>query len=124
MTDQIKKASKSDMRFAIIRASRALDLAMEFNARENATANFAGVPRNIAFDLARNVLYVIGVNGEEIVRRAISCGEHSPADLNRIIAEIAEEDAYSALPECESCGAKVTPGECCRECWTECAKVA
>ena len=119
MTDQIKKApTKSDKRFAIIRASRCMDLAMEFNAHEKVTANFAGDVCCSAFRLAEKTLDVIGVNGTEVIDRCNNTGEFSPKDIARVIQEIAEEDDYALLPECTECGAKVKPGENCPECWS------
>lgn len=120
MTDQIKKATKSDIRFAIVRASRLMDLAFEFNCHEKSTANFAGDVCCGAFRLAEKTLDIIGVNGTEVIERAVSCGECTPKLIAHFIQEIADEDAYEALPECTECGAKVQPGENCTECWTEC----
>jgi len=119
MTDQIKKATKSDKRFAIVRASRCLDLAFEFNGWEKNTANFTGDPCCDAIRLAKTTLNVIGWPGDEIIDRAVNCGEYSPKDLSRFIDEIMEEIAHEVLPECKDCGAKMTTDTC-----TECTRNA
>lgn len=92
MVKKESRSSKSDTRFAIVRASRLLDIAFEFNAYEK---SFDGDPCRGAFRLAAVTLNVLEIDGEVIVERAVNTNECTPKDLSRYIKELADENADS-----------------------------